>query len=323
MIGRRSILQAAAAVAMPTAGFGQPARGLPRLGVLLYGSSTSEPQLDAVRQGLRAAGYEEGRSLAIEYRLAEGKPERLPALAADLVATRPDVILALGGDVAPFALHATQTIPIVFAISSDPAQIGLVKSLRRPGGNATGVTFLQDDLAAKRLQIFAELVPSARRVALLRNPEHLDNERENALEGAQGLGIALQSFDMRHTAEVEGVLQAAREAQVEALYVVSSRFMVQNLARFVAFAAAHQLHLIGGWGAWAKAGALMSYGPNVVEMVASTAAFIDKLFKGNKPGDMPVQQPTRFELIVNARTARDAGLVLPASILALASEIVE
>jgi ABC-type uncharacterized transport system substrate-binding protein len=189
-----------AAAAWPLAARAQQPAKVPRLGVLLYSTPQADAQMEAVRRGLRELDYVEGRNLVISYRYAEGNPERLPGLAVDLVQEKPDVLLAMGGDVAPHVVKATQTIPIVFVTSSDPVQHGLVVSLARPAGNATGVTFLLDDLASKRLELFKEAVPRVSRVAFLWNPDHLDNELREAQRAAQNLGVRLQLVEMRSPA---------------------------------------------------------------------------------------------------------------------------
>jgi putative tryptophan/tyrosine transport system substrate-binding protein len=300
----------------------QPAR-IPRLGILLYSTPQDDPQAKALLQGLRDLGYVDGRNIALEYRFAEGKPERLSDLAADLVRLKPDVLFPIGGDVTPFAAKATQTIPIVFVMSADPVQLGFVASLARPGGNATGITLLQDELAAKRLELLREVAPRITRVAFLWNPDHPDNEPPAAQRAAAALGVHLQSIEVRGAGDLDGAFQAASQGTADALYVVSSRQTVANLPRIVDFAAKSKLPLVGGWGAWAQAGALLSYGPNVGEVVRQAASYVDKIFKGAKPADLPVQRPTRFELEINLTTAKTLGLSIPESFLLRADKVIE
>lgn len=236
----------------------QPAKA--RLGVLLYSSPKADPQMQRVLRTLSDLGYEDGRNLVLEYRYAEGSPERLPDLAADLVRLRPDVILAIGGDVAPIAAKATQRIPVVFVSSADPEQLGLVASLSRPGGNVTGVTLLQDDLASKRLEFLKEAVPRISEVAFVWNPDHPDNEQREAQRAAQALGVRLRLIAVRGPSDFETALRAVPES-TDALYVVSSRQTVLNITRIVEFATRSRLPLAGGWGAWAKAGGSSPTGP--------------------------------------------------------------
>ena len=294
-----------------------------RLGVLLYNTPNADPNLEAFLRGLRELGHVDGQNLTVEYRYGEGKPERLPALASELVGSRPDVVFALGGDVAPYLSKATQTIPIVYAMSADPVRLGLSASLAKPGGNATGVTFLSDELAAKRMEILKEAAPRISRVGFLANPAHADNELPLATRAAAALGLQLQAIEMRSPADLDTAFNAATQAGVDAIYVVSSRQTVTSLARIVDFAAKNRLPLAGGWGTWVQAGGLISYGPNVGEIVRGSAAYVDKILKGAKAGDLPIQQPTRFELHINLKTAKAFDLKIPESFLLRADKVVE
>jgi ABC-type uncharacterized transport system substrate-binding protein len=294
-----------------------------RLGVLLYSNPTADPLPRQVLRGLSDLGYVEGRNISLTYRYAEGSVERLPDLAAELVQLKPDLILAIGGDVAPIAKKATPSIPIVFISSADPEQLGLVASLARPGGNATGVTLLQDELASKRLEILKEAVPRISEVAFIWNPDHPDNEQREAQRAAQALGVRLHLIAVRRSGELDAGFRAANEVRADSLYVVSSRHTALNIARFVDFATRMRLPLAGGWGTWAKAGGLLSYGPDPEGMARRAATYIDKILKGAKPGDLPVEQPTKFELVVNLKTARALGLEVPPTLLARADEVIE
>jgi len=318
-----TFLGGAAAALWPLAAHAQRAAKIPRLGVLLYDTPQGDPNIESFRRGMRELGYIDGQNIAFEYRYAEGRPERLPELAADLARLKPDVIFALGGDVAPFASKATQTIPIVFSVSTDPVRGGLVTSLARPGGNATGVTFLLDDLASKRLELLKEAAPRVSQVAFLFNPDHIDNELREAERAAAVLGVKLHHTEVRGAGDLDGAFDAATRAGVDALYVVSSRHTVANIARIVDFAAKNRLPLAGGWGAWTQAGGLISYGPNVDEMVRLSATYVNKILKGAKPAELPVQQPTRFELLVNLKTAKALGLAIPESFLLRADKVIE
>src|SRR4051794_13138532 len=253
---------------------------IPRLGVLLYSTPEGDPNTKSFLRGLRELGYVDGQNIAIEYRFAEGKPERLPGLAAELVKLKPEVLFALGGDVAPFAAAATQTIFIAFSVSTDPVQSGLVDSLARPGRNTTGVTFLLDELAAKRLVLLKEAVPHVTRVAVLFNPDHIDNELREAQRAAETCGVKLHLAELRGAGDLDRAFDIATQMGIDALYVVSSRQTVRNVERIVNFAAKNRLPIAGGWGAWVQAGALISYGPNVDEMVRQSAAYVDNILKG-------------------------------------------
>jgi putative tryptophan/tyrosine transport system substrate-binding protein len=300
----------------------QPAR-MPRLAVLLYSTPQGDPQMERIRSGLRDLGYVEGRNLAISYYFAEGKSERLADLAAALVDEKPDLLLALGGDVAPYAVRATSTIPIVFYSSADPVQLGLAASLARPTGNATGVTLLLDDLASKRLEFLKEAVPRVSHVAFLWNPDHPDNELREAQRAAHSLGVRLQLVEMRSSGDLENAFRAVTEAGCDAIYVVSSRHTTLNASRIVDFALKNRIPLAGGWGAWARAGGLLSYGPNVNDMSRRAVDYLDKILKGAKPADLPIQQPTRFELIINAKAGKTIGIDVPPMLLARADEVIE
>ena len=319
---RAFIVGLGGAAAWPLAARAQPAKQ-PRLGILLYSTPEGDPNLASFLRSLRELGYVEGQNIAIEYRYAAGRPERLSELAAELVRLKPDLLFCLGADVALPAVRATQAIPIVFVSSADPVQLGFVLGLARPGGNATGVTLLLDDLASKRLEFLKEAAPYVSRVAFVWNPDHPDNELQEAGRAAAKLGVELQQLPVRGPADFEGAVQAAREGRAEALYVVSSRQTVLALPRFVTFAASNRIPLAGGWGAWAQAGGLFSYGPNLHEMLRHAASYADRILKGAKPAELPVQQPTRFELIVNLNTAKALDLVVPPTLLARADQVIE
>ncbi|MFL6816881.1 MAG: ABC transporter substrate-binding protein [Bradyrhizobium sp.] len=313
----------AAAAMWPLRVVAQRSTKVPRVGVLLYNTVHGDPNSAPFHQGMRELGYVDGQNVTFEYRFAEGRPERLPGLAAEMARLTPDVIFALGGDVAPHAIKATKTIPIAFAVSTDPVRGGLVASLARPGGNATGVTFLQDELAAKRLGLLKEVAPKVSRLAFLYNPDHIDNERREAERAAAALGVQLHLCEVRGPGDLDAALDGAARASVEALYVVASRQTVTQIGRIVDFATINQLPLAGGWGTWAESGGLISYGPNVSEMVRQSAAFVDNILKGAKPAELPVQQPTRFELLINLKTARALGLAIPEPFLLAADTVIE
>jgi putative ABC transport system substrate-binding protein len=294
-----------------------------RVGVLLFSTPERDPNLAAFRQGLSELGYVEGKNLTTVYRYAEGNPERLAALAVELAALKPDVIFAMGGDVAPFARTATNTIPIVMAVSTDPVQAGLVPSLARPGGNVTGVTFVSSDLAAKRLQFLKEAAPRISRVGVLWNPTHVDPEYAETQAAGRTLGIHVQSLEVRALADVEGAFQAADAGRAEAIIVVSSRLMTFGRQRIMELAARRMLPVVSGWGPWAQAGALLSYGPDVDAIVRRATVYVDRVLRGTKPGSLAIEQPTEFELVLNLRTASSLGLTIPTSLRAQASHVIE
>jgi putative ABC transport system substrate-binding protein len=310
-------------LAWPVVARAQQRPKMARLGVLLFSTPEADPQMKAVHIRLRELGYIEGQSIALVYRYAQGKYERLPGLAAELVAEKPDLILALGGDVAPDAAKAAATTPIVFFSSADPIQLGLAMSLARPGRNATGVTLLLDDTASKRLELLKEIVPRVQRTAFLWNPDHPDNELTEAQRAAPALNLQLHPVEMRGSSDLERALRAMSDDRPDALYVVSSRHTVLNMPRIVDFAKTSQLPLVGGWGAWARAGGLLSFGPNTDEMVGRAVEYVDKILKGAKPADLPIQQPTKFELVINAKAAKAIGVEVPSMLLARADQVIE
>ncbi|MGZ8259957.1 MAG: ABC transporter substrate-binding protein [Caldimonas sp.] len=300
----------------------QPAKTA-RIGVLLFGTPESEANLPAFRHRLEELGWVEGKTLTTVYRFADGRPERLAALAGELVALKPDVIFALGGDVAPFARTATQTIPIVMAVSVDPVRTGLVASLVKPGGNVTGVTFVSSELAAKRLQFLKQAAPRTMRVAILWNPDHVDPEYSETQAAGKALAIRVQSLEVRAAADLEPAFQAAAKANAEAVVVVSSRLMTFNRQRIQELAARHRIALVAGWGPWVDSGALLSYGPDLDAIVGRAATHVDRILRGASPAGLPVEQPTKLDLKINQRTARAMGLAMPSSLLLQAAHVVE
>jgi ABC-type uncharacterized transport system substrate-binding protein len=295
----------------------------PRIGVLLFGTPDTDPSLPAFLRGLRELGYVEAQNITIEYRYAEGKPDRLRGLAGELVAIKPDLIFALGGDVAPSARVATTTIPIVVAVSNDPVQAGLVASLAHPGGNITGVTFVSSDLAARRLQLLRDIAPSLNRVGVMWNPDHVDPEYREVQSAAKTLGIQVQSLEVRGAEDLEPAFEAATNHHIQALMPITSRLMSINSARIIEFSKQHQLLLASGFGPWAREGALLSYGPDIDASMKRAAAYVDKILRGSKPNELPIEQPTKFQLVINSKTARSLSVDIPPSLLATADQVVE
>jgi putative tryptophan/tyrosine transport system substrate-binding protein len=313
-----------AAVASPRLVLAERAiKAVPRVGVLLFGRPDTDPNFGAFRRGLRDLGYVEGENIVIEHRYAEGRSERLRGLARELVVIKPDVIFALGGDVAPLVRAATSTIPTVMAVSDDPVQSGLVESLARPGGNITGVTFVSSDLAAKRLQYLRDIAPGLARLAVLWNPDHIDPEYRETRAAAKTLSVQVQSLEVRSEEDFNAAFQAATSARSEALIPVSSRLMTTNRPRIIQFSSQRPLLLASGWGPWAREGALLSYGPDLDSITRRAAAYVDKILRGAKPAELPVEQPTRFQLVINAKTAKSLGLSIPDKLLATADEVIE
>jgi putative tryptophan/tyrosine transport system substrate-binding protein len=322
MMKRRQFVEVVSGslLAIPGAAKAQ-ARHTSRIGMLLFNAPASEP-IGPLLDGLKDAGYAIDRNLAIDYRFAEGQHERLPALATELAQLHPDVIFALGGDVAPYAKAATTTIPIVAWVSNDPVKSGLVADMGRPGGNVTGITLIYDELAGKTLGFLKEAAPSMTRVAVLWNPEHADPEFQETKRAADVLKIRLQSLEVRRPDDFAGAYKAALAERAEGLVIVFSRLMSRERPRILEFAAKNQILVAGGFGEWTRDGALLSYGPNPVETMQRVAVFVTKILKGARPADLPMERPTRFELVLNLGTARTFGLTLPPNLLARAGRLV-
>ena len=323
--GRRRFIAALAGglLAAPLAAEAQQARNLPRIGILLFGTPETDPNLPSFHAGLHALGYAEGRTILLEYRYAEGMPDRLPGLARELASAKPNVIFALGGDVAPFARAATSTIPIVMAVSVDPVQSGLVTTLAQPGGNLTGVTFVSSDLAAKRLQLLKEIAPTMSRIGVLWNPDHLDPEYRESQVAGRTLAMEIHSLEVRGPDDFDRAFRVAAAARIEAIVVVSSRLMSLNRQVVMELATRNRVPLVTGWGGWPRVGALFSYGPDLDAIVRRAATYVDRILKGAKPADLPVEQPTKFELVINLKTAKALGLTIPPSLLARADQVIE
>ncbi len=297
------------------------AGNVPRLGILLFNSPPTEP-IGPLLQGLGTMGYVDGKTIAIEYRFGDGKPERLPDLAAELVQLKPDVIFAFGGDVAPFAKKATTSIPIVAWMSNDPVESGLVASLGRPGGNITGITLVYDELAGKTLGFLKEAAPAVSRVAVLWNPDHADPEFRETKRAAVALGVQLQYLEVRRPEDLDRAFNAALGERAEGLVVVSSRLMSRQRQQIAEFAAKNRIIVVGGWGEWTKDGAFLTYGPNTVELMQRAAIYVTKIIRGARPSDLPMERPTHFELVLNLKTAKAFGLTVPSTLLGRADQVI-
>src|SRR5882724_7877981 len=299
-------------------------KALPVVGVLSSGSpGPFAPYVAAFHQGLSETGYVEGQNLVIEYRWAENRYDRLAELAADLVGRKVDVILAMGGTPPALAAKAaTSTIPIVFS-SGDPIGFGLVASLARPGGNLTGVSSYE--LTPKRVEMLSELVPGAKVVALLVNPSNAIAEPmiRNVQEAARAKGLELQILKASTESEIDAAFATLVELHAGALVLPSDTFFNSRLDQLVALAARHVVPAIYDWREYAAAGGLISYGPSLTAAYRLVGVYAGKILKGAKPADLPVQQPTTFELVVNLKTAKALGLTVPPSILARADEVIE
>ena len=320
------IVLAGAMAAWPLAGRAQQ-KAMPVIGVLSATSSStsSGPFMGAFRQGLREAGYVEGQNLAIEYRWAEGHYDRLPALAADLVGRKVDLIMASSPPSALAAKSATSTIPIVFRSGADPVADGLVASLARPGGNLTGVSFVADELTAKRLELLSELVPRARVIALLMNPNNATAERviRDVQEAARTKGLQLHVLKASSESEIDTAFASLVQLHAGALVVGADPFLSSRREQLVALASRHAVPAIYAWREFADAGGLISYGASLTSAYRLVGTYAGKVLKGAKPADLPVQQPTTIELVINLSTAKALGLTVPQSMLMRADEVIK
>jgi ABC-type uncharacterized transport system substrate-binding protein len=304
----------------------QPA--MPVIGFLYPTSLDAEvDRLHAFRQGLRDTGYLEGQNVAIAYRFAHNQLERLPTLAADLVRQRVAVIVASGGPpVVLAAKAATTTIPIVFLIGDDPVKLGLVTSLAQPGGNLTGVNFFAVELAAKRLELLRELVPGATRVAVLVNPANAATTESTLREiqrAARAMGLQIQVSHASTGREIDAAFADFVRDRPDALFVGSGPLFTSRRAQLIQLAARYGLPAIYAGRQIAEDGGLMSYGASLTDAVRQVGVYAGRILKGTKPADMPVEQPTKFELVINAQTARIIGLDVPPTLLARADEVIE
>jgi ABC-type uncharacterized transport system substrate-binding protein len=293
---------------------------------LLIGSSESfvAPYIGIFRQALRALGYVEGQNIAIEYRYADGKYERLPALAADLVRLKVDVIVTEGTPPSHAAKQATTTIPIVMTATGDPVVTGLVASLARPGGNLTGASFFFPEIAAKRLQLLKEVIPALSRVTVVWNPSNaVQGPTVKAVEAAaKAFGIDVQHVKIQAPADVDGALSVISKSR-DSLLVLEDAMINLCSTQIAQVASKHRNPTIFGLTTFAEAGGLMAYGPNRPELWRRAATFVHKILRGAKPGELPVEQPVRFDLVINVRTAQRLRLTIPPSVLVRADQIIE
>ena len=320
------VVLALALVLVPLSGEAQQAPKVPKIGFLGTAAQTLAPNIAAFRLGLRELGYMEGKTVLLEVRLPEGAVERLPQLARELVALKPDVIVATNDVAIASVRRETQTVPIVMVFSSDPAGAGFVASLARPGGNVTGLSTLSPETSGKRLELLREVVPGLSRVAFLWTPDSrgnlLDYKETEAV--ARSLHVELQSIELFRVEDLDRAFSAATKGRAQALIMPAGNPIIlarqDQVARLVQRS---RLPSIYGARQYVDAGGLMSYGPSTTDLFRRAATYVDKILKGAKPADLPVEQPTKFELVINLKTAKSIGLTIPQSLIQRADQIIE
>jgi putative ABC transport system substrate-binding protein len=326
-IGRRQFITAlgGTAIAWPLAARAQQPAKLPIVGYL--GPSSPEnpgPNTEVFLERLRVLGWVEGRTITIEHRWAEGRPERVSEIAAEFVRLRVDIIVTTATNDAIAMKKATSVIPIVFAVSGDPVGAGLVATLARPGGNVTGLSIQQTDSAGKRIDLIHEIVPGLHRLAILANPDspNVRLELPEVQAGARRLGFDTTAYEIRRAEDITSAFEALK-SWADALYVVTDPLVSTNRIRVNTLALEARLPTIYSFQGFVESGGLMSYGPNFPDLYRRTAEFVDQILRGTKPADIPVEQPTRFDLVVNLTTAKALGLTIPETFLVRADKVIE
>jgi putative ABC transport system substrate-binding protein len=303
----------------------QQSNKIPIIGWLWYGAAPvgSLPTVEsAVLDGLRELGYVDGKNIKLEHQYGQGKPERFLELASNFAAKNVDIIFTLGGDLAAAAKKAAATKPIVVGVSEDPVRAKLVESLARPGGNVTGVTFLSNELAGKRVELLKEIDPKLARIAVVWNPAHFDDELAVTQTTAEKLNVQIKSVTLQRMDALEATLATLSQDPPQAVMVVPSRLTSVSRGQISAAALKLRVPMISGWREFAEAGATASYGPDRTLMARRLAYYIDRILKGAKPAELPVEQPTKFELIINLKTAKHIGLTIPPHVLGRADKVI-
>jgi putative ABC transport system substrate-binding protein len=320
------VLWALSLLAAPLVGVAQPVRDMPRLGMLLTSrAGEPSPYLEAFRQGLRERGWVEGQNIVLEYRYAERQLERLPALAAELVHLPVDILFANTAQGAWAVRQATQTIPTVFETLGDPVAFGLVESLERPGGNLTGVGGIAPDLYGKHLELLKEVLPGLTRVALLINPTNpnLPAILHEAVRSEQAIGVHVRRLEVHDIQALDTAFATLTDVPVEALIVAPDSLLLSQRHRIVGFASQHRLPVISEIKAFAEAGGLLTYGASLPAQWHRAAYYVDRLLKGARPAELPVERPTTFELVINLKTAQALGLTISPTLLFQADEVIK
>jgi len=310
---------------LPTRAAAQGAGKIARVGWLTAQREESlAPFLATLRDAFVALGYTEGHNLVIHYRYADDNVDRIPELAAELVRLPVDVVMAQGAAVSLIA-KLSLPVPVVYVFSGDPVSAGLADSLARPRGNMTGVTFMAADFNGKRLELLREIIPRLRRVTLVANPAHAGEHLERAYteQYASRLGLHIDYFATRTRDELNEAFTAMEKQPPQAILLFADGFAIQNRQAIIDFALSHRAPVVSGWPIFARSGALLSYGPHLASSYQRLAHYVDRILKGARPSDLPIEQPTRFELVINRRTAKALGLEVPPSILLRADDVIE
>lgn len=325
MTTRREMLCLLSATALPPMRAAAQPRMFRVSWLSLDRAASGSPFFDAYREGLRSLGYVEGRNLVIDARWADESQERLDALATDIVKTAPHVIVAQGGQaIRSMARANTPALPVVFSASGNPAQSGLIESYARPGRNMTGISLMSLELVGKRMEVLKELLPSLKRVAIVANPEH-GGERDEfkaSAASAKALGLAIDYFPARGAAEIDTALSGVVKARSDAIVAFPDAVTVRNAERFAQFALKTRVPAVSGWAEFADRGNLATYGPNLRDVFRRLALYTDKILKGAKPAEIPVELPTSVELVVNARAAKAMGLTISQQLLLRADRVI-
>ena len=319
---------AIALVCVASAAMAQAVQKTPRVGVLYMGGPvSSEDSSVGFGRGMRELGYAAGQNVVLDYRYAEGRPERLATLAAQLVAAHVDVILAAGPGPLAAAQQATTTIPIVTVAGSDPVRQGWAKTLARPGGMVTGLSVTMPELEQKRLEIMKLLLPGVSRIVVIVAPLELgdggDDISSETVAAAKGMGLKLQRFPLRSAGDLDGLADALRQGRAEAVFTVETNFVVANRKRIAEIAAQAGIPVIGEFTLFGADEVLMAYGADINDLLRRAATHVDRILKGARPGDLPIERPTKLELTVNRKVARELGILIPQSVLLRADHIVE
>ena len=288
-------------------------------------ADANSPVIAAFRAGMAELGYTEGRNLTIDAWWADGSVPRLEQMRDDILRSKPDVIVTQGGVALRPMLHASVGVPVVFSMSADPVDAKVAASYAQPGGNVTGVTLFAAEMAGKRLAFLREVLPAAKRVAVVANPLHPGAQRElkTAREAAATLGLDLSYFPTPTAAELDAALADIVKARAEAVLVFSDGFALANADRLAAFSLQHRIAVVAGWTPFAQRGALLAYGPQFADVYRRLATYVDRIHRGARPGDLPIEQPTKIELVLNLKTARALGLTMPQALLLRADEVIQ